>query len=430
MTDVRSLLQVQYPVKDVGDIAAIDKWLTLKREGNNYLAHRSPYYAITAEEMFKKMSEIFSDCSFMDLNADEDEEEDNSQTIIDESGDDEEIEVGSKRFIIRDYEQKTHLQLIIEWVGESKDYGPGCRFRIIGMVENGLDVVIDKAFLNVKHQVAKRREGVYEIHITERYRGMAGVKELVHRKDSDSFKDIYPELYPGINIHEMVRLFMESDETLLFIIGDPGLGKTMLIKYILKTIAELNEGGIDSLYVKDSTIIEMPSFWAELSAAYEVVVFDDLDKALVRSELLEEESHEAVTNKSTAANQLLSYSNGLFERDTKFIIASNAPDKAIDPALLRPGRCFDLLRFRPLEPAYAKQLWIEKFKLSEEQFEKSFGGLEAITQAHLISERDRANYTTIKPYLEDQSISLRENYYNKNAETMGFKVNRRSTMVQ
>jgi ATP-dependent 26S proteasome regulatory subunit len=68
-------------------------------------------------------------------------------------------------------------------------------------------------------------------------------------------------------------------------------------------------------------------------------------------------------------NQLLSFTNGVFANNTKIIITTNKKIEDIDQAILRPGRCFDILDIQCLTKEEATEI-------CKNDYDMPFDGLE------------------------------------------------------
>jgi hypothetical protein len=230
---------------------------------------------------------------------------------------------------------------------------------------------------------------------------------------SKSFEGIYSELYPGLDIQLMLEMFMQSKESLLILVGPPGTGKTSLVKRIIEHVSKNSvDVSIDCVYVKDTEILHASSFWTQMNQQQpDLLILDDLDGELSpRTETMK-------TGEQTIVNQMLSFTNGVFENRTKVIITSNMSAEAIDSALLRPGRCFDILELPHMTEELARDLWINKFSLSELDFQRIFGEYESITQSHFMSEVFRMQKDQSVTYLNDPNISVRNKYISSNKKT-------------
>ena len=190
------------------------------------------------------------------------------------------------------------------------------------------------------------------------------------------FTNIYPDLYPDIDIAKLVHQYNNANEPILMLYGEPGVGKTTFVKYIIAHGDFKN-----AAYIKDPRVMEDGELWSSLTGAnYDLVIFDDLDINLLPRRK---------NTESTFMTQLLSYSDGIFTQGkVKIIVTTNQAVKEIDSALVRPGRCFDFLRLNALDRSDAKNFWINTLKLDENTFDTTFSGKE-ITQASLMSEAFR-----------------------------------------
>jgi len=198
--------------------------------------------------------------------------------------------------------------------------------------------------------------------------------------------EIYPDLYPDIDIEKLAKAFKQSLDSILILRGQPGVGKTTFLKYLLAVGDYTNAG-----YTKDMEIMLKSKFWTDMTVdPPEILVLDDLDFAL---------GARAEKSDNTFLSNLLSYSDGIFgiEHRSKIVITTNQPVENIDPALVRPGRCFDFVELTPLSIGDALTFWKSQLGHSEGSFWKHFSGeavfqSELMTQHRLLSEPDRKNY--------------------------------------
>lgn len=211
--------------------------------------------------------------------------------------------------------------------------------------------------------------------------------------DRAKIEPILPGLYPDIDIKILYKDYMSAKESMLFLTGKPGVGKTTFLRYVLQNSRALddrltwdgerlsdfssrnrNEGGI--AYVKDTQVLMQSQFWSTMSSAkFDLMILDDLDFAL---SVRENKDNVLVSN-------LLSFSDGLFGCKTKILITTNTQVTNIDEALLRPGRCFDFLVLNPLSRAAAIKFWREDLKMSEEDFNLKWPKKKIIVQSDIMS---------------------------------------------
>ena len=210
--------------------------------------------------------------------------------------------------------------------------------------------------------------------------------------DPNKFGRIIDSLYPNIDIDVLLKDYQMSDESILFLYGPPGVGKTTFLKYMMQ------KSGMRSFaYIKDEAVMKNSEVWSRLSAnEYDAVIFDDLDFAM------EKRSGQHADGGSNFVSNLLSYSDGLFNQDAKIVITTNQKASELDNALLRPGRCFDVLHLDPLSRDQALKCWIEDLQMSDELFAELFGESEQVTQAELMSHYKRLSQSRrLRGYIKD-----------------------------
>lgn len=206
----------------------------------------------------------------------------------------------------------------------------------------------------------------------------------VSYKEEKDFNDVSKLYYPFLDTDEMFKQFILSSESILVLGGKPGTGKTNIINlcmnYAIKNyeLFEELEGeespskepsySIKVAYIKNVDILAMDSFWNELTDdEFDFVVLDDIDFMLIDRQL---DNNEDVIRKRFIS-QLLSFTDGIFENNTKFIITSNQEISMIDKAILRKGRTFDVLQFRDLTKNEALNIWKEA-ELDMSVFDSTF----------------------------------------------------------
>lgn len=183
--------------------------------------------------------------------------------------------------------------------------------------------------------------------------------------------DIIPDLYPTIDVAKLKENFNSARENILILYGEPGVGKTSFIKYLVAT------GGYENVaYIKDPVLFSNGELWTSLlDEDYDLVIFDDVDDLF---------QNRKKNKDAPFVSQLLSFSDGLIRLKTKVIITTNQELTEIDPALRRPGRCFDFLVLPPLTKDEALEVWKNVLKMDEGQFR--FQDDDIVTQAALMSD--------------------------------------------
>ena len=180
------------------------------------------------------------------------------------------------------------------------------------------------------------------INISWYYQGSKGMDYVVI---SDEINDnFHIEAYPYLNIEELSLSYWKCNEPIMVLMGPPGTGKTRLIRYMIDSICKNEKRTIDVMFSSDQAVIEQ----GELFMCFlkdrdcNFLVLEDVDYHLG-----------ARKDGNTAMYNFLSISNGLavnLQKSKKIILSTNLPNiKNIDPALLRPGRCYDIINTRELD---------------------------------------------------------------------------------
>lgn len=173
------------------------------------------------------------------------------------------------------------------------------------------------------------------------------------------------EFYPNLNGESLLSYydrFMSSNSNILVLIGPPGTGKTSFIRGLLHHTRRSAVVSYDSEILKTDTIFTQ--FMSSNNCAF--MVLEDADTFL----------SSRVKSGNTVMHKFLNVGDGLISTaGKKIVFSTNLPSvRDIDDALLRPGRCFDILRFDKLTPEQAKAIRPE------------YGGDEnAITLAELLN---------------------------------------------
>ena len=249
-----------------------------------------------------------------------------------------------------------------------------------------------------------RKEGVYEVCIDHWYLDKTNspsgeMKNTTYYRDTNDFSKLLPEMYPRIDIKEMMRQFSVSDECIMIMSGQPGTGKTCFAKMMMSAHATTQQEDMRVVYVKDRELLRKDHFWAMMGRQEpDIIILDDLDNELLPRGT---EGNEIVSN-------MLSYSDGIFDVDTKIIITTNLTDSRIDKALVRPGRSFDTLCLPQLSREEALTIWTDTLEAPVAEFDGRFSGMDTISQAALISEHQRLLKSNSPSYLLDPNISVRK----------------------
>lgn len=144
--------------------------------------------------------------------------------------------------------------------------------------------------------------------------------------------------YPFINnINELINNYLSSKASILFLMGSPGTGKTKFIRYLL---SKQTDNYKSVYFTSDKAVIEHGLIFTEfLQSNSKIMVLEDFDFHL-----------NSRKEGNTIMYHLLGVSDGLIQsQNKKIIISTNLSSLAnIDEAVIRKGRCFDILNFRSL----------------------------------------------------------------------------------
>lgn len=159
--------------------------------------------------------------------------------------------------------------------------------------------------------------------------------------------DLLPcdEMYPWMKVPltTYYNNFMNSNSSILLLLGPPGTGKTSWIKGLLY---ETKNNGIVTY---DPEILKRDYVFANfISGEANVMVIEDADVFL--------KSREGHGN--DLMHKFLNIGSGLISSAKKKIIFSTnlSNIRDVDEALVRPGRCYDVMQFRNLTLTEAKIL--------------------------------------------------------------------------
>ena len=153
------------------------------------------------------------------------------------------------------------------------------------------------------------------------------------------------EMYPflkGETLEDYYDRYMDSSANILLLIGPPGTGKTTFIRGLLA------HRSCSAIVTYDAGILEKDGFFARfIEDDAEVMVLEDSD-AFLKSR----------SDGNTMMHRFLNVGDGLVTtKGKKMIFSTNLPSiRDIDSALVRPGRCFDVVEFKPLSLFDANKL--------------------------------------------------------------------------
>lgn len=233
-------------------------------------------------------------------------------------------------------ESKVHKNLIDLFiiVGNSNNSPVIIATGSVTLVDEVIDLLESRfkepAILNVRELSAITEDGPIE-HETEFVEGRIG------KIGKDAF---YPFLKckdgKPFSITQYAKEYKESSSNILFLIGSFGTGKTSFLKALMMAL-----GYSDNGLANGNNTTMHPGFinWLNTFRKDSLVVIEDAHDMIIKREV----GNDQMSN-------ILNYAEGITSDHNKLIISTNIQSLSnVDPALVRPGRCFDILHFRMLE---------------------------------------------------------------------------------
>lgn len=153
------------------------------------------------------------------------------------------------------------------------------------------------------------------------------------------------EMYPFLGDEKLTDYydrFLKSTANILLLIGPPGTGKTTFIRGLLA------HSESSAVVTYDASILEKDYVFARfIEDDATIMVLEDSDNFL-----------KSRSDGNSMMHRFLNVGDGLVTtKGKKLIFSTNLPSiRDIDSALIRPGRCFDILEFKPLSTQNAQKL--------------------------------------------------------------------------
>lgn len=171
-----------------------------------------------------------------------------------------------------------------------------------------------------------------------------------NNKLTDDMDCAHPEFYPWIKMDLMdyFREFFKSKANALVLIGEPGTGKSTLIRTVIR---ELN---VRAMLAYKQDVITSNEFVGTCRDFLNRSNYDPENDITKQTQAIVVEDADLIMRRRMDGNtqmaELLNATSGITSNIRhKFIMSTNLKTiDDIDPALLRPGRCFDILCFRSL----------------------------------------------------------------------------------
>lgn len=154
--------------------------------------------------------------------------------------------------------------------------------------------------------------------------------------------EVLDEAYPtlGEPVSEFIQRYLRSGETVLILQGPPGTGKTRLVRSILGAMSRRKGDSSEVMYTADKRALENDEIFLDfITGAHEAFVIEDADHML-----------KARSDGNQDLHRFLAIADGVVRaQGRKIIFTTNLPNiRDLDDALLRPGRCFEVVHTRLL----------------------------------------------------------------------------------
>jgi hypothetical protein len=178
-------------------------------------------------------------------------------------------------------------------------------------------------------------------HIEWVYSGDGSSVQIPLSSDKLPVTEMYPFLGDE-NVEDYYDRFLASTASILLLIGPPGTGKTTFIRGLLHHAQQ------NAVVTYDEKILERDYVFARfIEDDAGVMVIEDADNFLMSRK-----------EGNTMMHRFLNVGDGLIGiKGKKLIFSTNLPSiKDIDPALIRAGRCFDILHFDNYNQEQAEKL--------------------------------------------------------------------------
>ena len=150
--------------------------------------------------------------------------------------------------------------------------------------------------------------------------------------------EAYPQL--GAPVAQFIERYLSAPETVLILLGPPGMGKTRLVRAILAAMSRRKEDSAVAMYTADKNALEGDEIFVDfITGLHDAFIIEDADHLL-----------QPRTDGNRNLHRFLMVADGVVRaQHRKIIFTTNLPNiGSIDDALLRPGRCFATIHMRSL----------------------------------------------------------------------------------
>lgn len=217
-----------------------------------------------------------------------------------------------------------------------------------------IELVGDNAFIEGIRAFISSRYEIVNANIEWIYSSDGASVSIPLTNDRMPFDEMYPFLTKSLT--EYYDDYVKSPASILLLLGPPGTGKTTFIRGLLQHTNK------SALVTYDSSLLEKDYIFSSfIENDKSIFVIEDADLFLKSRQ-----------EGNTMMHKFLNVGDGLVTtKDKKMIFSTNLPSiREIDTALVRPGRCYDIIEFRNLTQEEAKKL-AKKLNVEIDVTEKS-----------------------------------------------------------
>lgn len=214
----------------------------------------------------------------------------------------------------------------------------------------------DKEFVDNTHKIISERFTIAACYIEWIYGSDGGSVNIPLLPEKLPISEMYPFLGDE-SIEEYYDRYIQSSASIILLIGPPGTGKTTFIRGLLHHASK------NAIVTYDEKILDRDYVFARfIEDDVGVMVIEDADNFL-----------KPRSDGNSMMHRFLNVGDGLISmRGKKLIFSTNLPSiRDVDSALVRPGRCFDVVSFDNYNLKQAQKL-AKKLGISfEEKANKS-----------------------------------------------------------
>lgn len=207
---------------------------------------------------------------------------------------------------------------------------------------NNWNLIITGSEEFVTHIITKTKQFKRRNNLSWYYLNTRGDPESVDIK-LEFNQNIFDEHYPYLTVkneqatvNEFASDYMKSKASILILNGSPGTGKTTFLRYLIDRFNQKAIVTYDEKILKDEKFFI--NFLTKSSA--QILIIEDAEL------ILTSRTHDG----NKIMSKLLNVSDGLVKLFNKKIIFTTNESNVtnFDPAILRPGRCYEMVNFREL----------------------------------------------------------------------------------